>query len=43
MSIEPSKGSRAGGTRVIIGGKHLDIGSQVRVKVNNTQECIITE
>uniref|UniRef100_A0A3B5M3W2 Plexin D1 n=1 Tax=Xiphophorus couchianus TaxID=32473 RepID=A0A3B5M3W2_9TELE len=42
-SIYPEKGSRVGGTRVTIRGKHLDIGSQVRVKVNGTQECTITE
>ena len=41
--MEPTKGSRAGGTIVIIRGEHLDIGSEVRVKVNNTQECTITE
>ncbi|XP_047460052.1 plexin-D1 [Mugil cephalus] len=43
LSMEPSKGSRAGGTRVIIRGENLDIGSQVRVKVNNTLDCIITD
>uniref|UniRef100_A0A8D0A7P2 Plexin D1 n=1 Tax=Sander lucioperca TaxID=283035 RepID=A0A8D0A7P2_SANLU len=43
LSIEPTKGSRAGGTIVIIRGEHLDIGSQVRVMVNNTLECTITE
>uniref|UniRef100_A0A3B4WYL7 Plexin D1 n=1 Tax=Seriola lalandi dorsalis TaxID=1841481 RepID=A0A3B4WYL7_SERLL len=43
LSMEPKKGSRAGGTRVTITGEHLDIGSQVRVKVNNTLECTITE
>uniref|UniRef100_A0A3B4UG02 Plexin D1 n=1 Tax=Seriola dumerili TaxID=41447 RepID=A0A3B4UG02_SERDU len=43
LSMEPKKGSRAGGTRVTIIGEHLDIGSQVRVKVNNTLECTITE
>ncbi|KAM9855581.1 plexin-D1 [Aulostomus maculatus] len=43
LSMDPKKGSRAGGTRVTIYGEHLDIGSQVRVKVNNTQECTITE
>lgn len=42
-SIKPKKGSCAGGTRVTLFGKHLDIGSQVRVKVNNTLECNITE
>ncbi|XP_014888891.1 plexin-D1 isoform X1 [Poecilia latipinna] len=42
-SMYPEKGSRAGGTRVTIRGEHLDIGSQVRVKVNRTQECTITE
>ncbi|XP_034733685.1 plexin-D1 isoform X1 [Etheostoma cragini] len=41
LSIEPTKGSRAGGTIVIIRGEHLDIGSQVRVMVNNTLECTI--
>uniref|UniRef100_A0A3Q2NTC2 Plexin D1 n=1 Tax=Fundulus heteroclitus TaxID=8078 RepID=A0A3Q2NTC2_FUNHE len=42
-SIYPEKGSRSGGTRVTIHGEHLDIGSEVRVKVNKTQECTITE
>ncbi|XP_076022659.1 plexin-D1 [Genypterus blacodes] len=41
LYMEPRKGSRAGGTRVLIKGEHLDTGSQVRVKVNNTQECTI--
>ncbi|KAG7228117.1 hypothetical protein INR49_013400 [Caranx melampygus] len=43
LSMEPKKGSRAGGTRVTIIGEHLNIGSEVRVKVNNTEECLITE
>uniref|UniRef100_A0A7N6BCR6 Sema domain-containing protein n=1 Tax=Anabas testudineus TaxID=64144 RepID=A0A7N6BCR6_ANATE len=43
LSMEPNKGPRAGGTRVTIRGEHLDIGSQVRVKVNNTLECTITD
>uniref|UniRef100_A0A8C6VX92 Plexin D1 n=1 Tax=Nothobranchius furzeri TaxID=105023 RepID=A0A8C6VX92_NOTFU len=43
LSMEPEKGSRAGGTRVTLRGEHLDIGSQVRVKVNDTLECSITE
>uniref|UniRef100_A0A3Q1FN04 Plexin D1 n=1 Tax=Acanthochromis polyacanthus TaxID=80966 RepID=A0A3Q1FN04_9TELE len=43
LSMEPRKGSRAGGTRVTIRGEHLDIGSQVMVRVNNTWECNITE
>uniref|UniRef100_A0AAQ5WZE6 Sema domain-containing protein n=1 Tax=Amphiprion ocellaris TaxID=80972 RepID=A0AAQ5WZE6_AMPOC len=43
LSMEPRKGSRAGGTRVTIRGEHLDIGSQVMVKVNNTLKCNITE
>ncbi|XP_061909562.1 plexin-D1 [Entelurus aequoreus] len=43
LSMHPKKGSRAGGTRVTINGEHLGIGSQVRVTVNNTQECPITE
>uniref|UniRef100_A0A4W6D7T6 Plexin D1 n=1 Tax=Lates calcarifer TaxID=8187 RepID=A0A4W6D7T6_LATCA len=43
LSMEPRKGSRAGGTRVTIMGEHLDIGSEVRVKVNNTEKCTITE
>ncbi|XP_013990299.1 plexin-D1 [Salmo salar] len=41
LSMEPRKGSRSGGTRVTIRGEHLDTGSQVRVKVNGTQDCII--
>lgn len=43
LSMEPRKGSRAGGTRVAIRGEHLDIGSEIRVMVNNTLECIIAE
>ncbi|CAG6021626.1 unnamed protein product [Menidia menidia] len=43
QSMEPSKGPRSGGTKVTIRGKHLDIGSQVIVKVNNTLECSIKE
>uniref|UniRef100_A0A8C4EP07 Plexin D1 n=1 Tax=Dicentrarchus labrax TaxID=13489 RepID=A0A8C4EP07_DICLA len=43
LSMEPKKGSRAGGTRVSIRGENLDIGSQVRVMVNNTLQCTITE
>ncbi|KAM6925355.1 plexin-D1 [Xenentodon cancila] len=43
FSLQPNRGSRAGGTRVTIWGEHLDIGSQVRVNVNNTLECRITE
>uniref|UniRef100_A0A8C8CLJ4 Sema domain-containing protein n=1 Tax=Oncorhynchus tshawytscha TaxID=74940 RepID=A0A8C8CLJ4_ONCTS len=38
LSMEPRKGSRSGGTRVTIKGEHLDTGSQIRVKVNGTQE-----
>lgn len=41
--MEPNKGYRAGGTKVTITGEHLDIGSQVRVMVNSTHECVITE
>uniref|UniRef100_A0A4W5MVT8 Plexin D1 n=1 Tax=Hucho hucho TaxID=62062 RepID=A0A4W5MVT8_9TELE len=41
LSMEPRKGSRSGGTRVTIKGEHLDTGSQIRVKVNGTQECTI--
>ncbi|CAJ1084926.1 plexin-D1 [Xyrichtys novacula] len=43
FSMEPSKGSRAGGTRVIIMGENLDIGSEIRVMINNTLQCTITE
>ncbi|XP_041655556.1 plexin-D1 [Cheilinus undulatus] len=43
LSMEPRKGSRAGGTRVTIMGENLDIGSQSRVMVNNTLPCTITE
>ncbi|KAM9350526.1 plexin-D1 [Symphorus nematophorus] len=43
VSMGPKKGPHAGGTRVSITGEHLDIGSQIRVMVNNTLECIITE
>ncbi|KAG5838468.1 hypothetical protein ANANG_G00224010 [Anguilla anguilla] len=41
ISMEPRNGSRAGGTRVTIKGEHLDVGSQVRVRVNGTQDCAI--
>uniref|UniRef100_A0A8C4ZSB3 Plexin D1 n=1 Tax=Gadus morhua TaxID=8049 RepID=A0A8C4ZSB3_GADMO len=41
LSVEPSRGSRAGGTIVRLSGQHLDTGSQVRVMVNSTQECTI--
>ncbi|KAM3618334.1 uncharacterized protein V6R79_019210 [Siganus canaliculatus] len=43
FSMEPRKGSRTGGTRVVIQGENLDIGSEVRVVVNSTLECVITE
>uniref|UniRef100_A0A3B3DBY2 Plexin D1 n=1 Tax=Oryzias melastigma TaxID=30732 RepID=A0A3B3DBY2_ORYME len=43
LSLDPKKGSLSGGTRVTIRGEHLDIGSQVRVTVNNTLECTIIE
>nr|XP_015203481.1 PREDICTED: plexin-D1 [Lepisosteus oculatus] len=39
FSIEPKNGSRAGGTKVTISGRHLGVGTRVRVKVNGTQEC----
>ncbi|XP_058844836.1 plexin-D1-like isoform X2 [Acipenser ruthenus] len=38
-SIEPNFGPKAGGTKVIIGGKNLDVGSRIRVLVNGTKEC----
>ncbi|XP_067096342.1 plexin-D1 [Osmerus mordax] len=41
LSMEPRKGSRAGGTRVTIMGEHLDTGSQVHIRVNGTQQCSI--
>ncbi|TWW53818.1 Plexin-D1 Precursor [Takifugu flavidus] len=43
LYMEPNKGYHAGGTKVTITGEHLDIGSQVRVMVNSTHECVITE
>uniref|UniRef100_A0A3Q4N388 Plexin D1 n=1 Tax=Neolamprologus brichardi TaxID=32507 RepID=A0A3Q4N388_NEOBR len=43
LSMEPERGLRAGGTKVTINGEHLNIGSEVKVKVNTTQECIITK
>ncbi|KAM8829981.1 plexin-D1 [Synchiropus picturatus] len=43
LSLEPSKGSHAGGTRVTITGEHLSIGSQVSVSVNRSLECVITQ
>ncbi|MBN3302109.1 PLXD1 protein, partial [Amia calva] len=39
QSIEPKNGSRAGGTKVVLTGENLNVGSRVRVKVNGTQEC----
>uniref|UniRef100_G3NF07 Plexin D1 n=1 Tax=Gasterosteus aculeatus aculeatus TaxID=481459 RepID=G3NF07_GASAC len=41
LSLEPTKGPRAGGTVVVIRGQNLDIGSQVGVRVgaNGTLEC----
>ncbi|KAJ8257496.1 hypothetical protein GJAV_G00186230 [Gymnothorax javanicus] len=41
ISMEPRNGSRSGGTRVAIRGEHLDAGSQVRVRVNDTEDCAI--
>ncbi|KAI1893046.1 hypothetical protein AGOR_G00139850 [Albula goreensis] len=41
VTMEPRNGSCAGGTRVTIRGEHLDVGSQVRVRVNGTQDCVI--
>uniref|UniRef100_A0A3P9ALZ6 Sema domain-containing protein n=1 Tax=Esox lucius TaxID=8010 RepID=A0A3P9ALZ6_ESOLU len=41
LSVEPRRGSRSGGTRVTFSGEHLNTGSQVRVKVNGTQDCSI--
>ncbi|MGH0162759.1 UNVERIFIED_CONTAM: hypothetical protein FKN15_043178 [Acipenser sinensis] len=38
-SIEPNFGAKAGGTKVIISGKNLDVGSRIRVLVNGTKEC----
>ncbi|XP_063320866.1 plexin-D1 [Pelmatolapia mariae] len=43
LSMDPERGLRAGGTKVTINGEHLNIGSEVKVKVNTTQECIITK
>ncbi|KAJ8265165.1 hypothetical protein COCON_G00142640 [Conger conger] len=41
ISMEPKNGSRAGGTRVTIRGEHLNVGSQLRVRVNGTDDCAI--
>ncbi|XP_076122167.1 plexin-D1 [Alosa pseudoharengus] len=41
LSMQPTKGPRAGGTRVIITGEHLGAGTKVRVRVNGTQDCRI--
>ncbi|KAL4645938.1 plexin-D1 [Arapaima gigas] len=41
LSLEPTNGSLSGGTRVVIRGKNLNIGSRVRVRVNGTQDCTI--
>ncbi|XP_074537799.1 plexin-D1 [Halichoeres trimaculatus] len=43
ISMEPKKGSRAGGTRVSITGENLDIGSEIKVMINNTLQCTITD
>uniref|UniRef100_A0AAY4D4U5 Sema domain-containing protein n=1 Tax=Denticeps clupeoides TaxID=299321 RepID=A0AAY4D4U5_9TELE len=40
-SLHPGKGPRSGGTRVTITGQHLDSGSGIRVRVNDTQDCSI--
>uniref|UniRef100_A0A8C5D3A1 Sema domain-containing protein n=1 Tax=Gouania willdenowi TaxID=441366 RepID=A0A8C5D3A1_GOUWI len=43
FTVSTEKGSRMGGTRVNIMGVHLGIGSRVRVTVNDTLDCTITE
>ncbi|KAL2101983.1 hypothetical protein ACEWY4_003744 [Coilia grayii] len=41
LSMQPTKGPHSGGTHVTITGEHLDAGSNVRVRVNGTQDCRI--
>uniref|UniRef100_H3AVW2 Plexin D1 n=1 Tax=Latimeria chalumnae TaxID=7897 RepID=H3AVW2_LATCH len=38
-SLSPSFGPKAGGTKVVIHGRNLDIGSEVQVLVNSTKRC----
>uniref|UniRef100_A0A4W3GD67 Plexin D1 n=1 Tax=Callorhinchus milii TaxID=7868 RepID=A0A4W3GD67_CALMI len=38
-SVSPDRGPKAGGTKVLISGQNLDIGSSIRVVVNGTQDC----
>ncbi|XP_029442705.1 LOW QUALITY PROTEIN: plexin-D1-like, partial [Rhinatrema bivittatum] len=38
-SLYPRFGPKAGGTKVTITGKHLNIGSDLRVLVNDSQQC----
>uniref|UniRef100_A0A4W3GRU9 Plexin D1 n=1 Tax=Callorhinchus milii TaxID=7868 RepID=A0A4W3GRU9_CALMI len=37
--MSPDRGPKAGGTKVLISGQNLDIGSSIRVVVNGTQDC----
>uniref|UniRef100_A0A4W3GBS9 Plexin D1 n=1 Tax=Callorhinchus milii TaxID=7868 RepID=A0A4W3GBS9_CALMI len=39
FSLSPDRGPKAGGTKVLISGQNLDIGSSIRVVVNGTQDC----
>lgn len=37
--LEPDKGPKAGGTRIIIHGSDLHVGSELQVLVNDTEPC----
>uniref|UniRef100_A0A8D0HJ08 Plexin-D1 n=1 Tax=Sphenodon punctatus TaxID=8508 RepID=A0A8D0HJ08_SPHPU len=39
LSVAPGTGPKAGGTKVTIRGKHLSVGSELHVLVNNTKQC----
>ncbi|KAM4022715.1 plexin-D1 [Anomaloglossus baeobatrachus] len=39
FDLSPNLGPRAGGTKITISGKHLDIGGAVRVLFNETLDC----
>ncbi|XP_028680626.2 plexin-D1 isoform X1 [Erpetoichthys calabaricus] len=43
QSIKPDFGPKAGGTKVVIGGTYLDVGSKTKVLVNGSKECTILE
>uniref|UniRef100_A0A8C9NN95 Plexin D1 n=1 Tax=Serinus canaria TaxID=9135 RepID=A0A8C9NN95_SERCA len=40
QSIAPQNGPKAGGTRVTIRGSRLDVGSELRVLINSSKQCM---